>query len=120
MSVSIDVSEPLRLAASFENAAGAVGSRVSAALRKTAHDIQADATALAPVDTGTLQNSISTDITGDGRFTTMAAEIGPTAEYGGFVEEGTSRMAAQPYMGPAFDRRYPLFEAALGKIAEDF
>lgn len=119
MSMSIDVSEPLRLAASFENAAGAVGGRVSKALRKTAFDIQSDAQILAPVDTGNLRDSISTDITGDGRFTSMAAEIGPTAEYGVHQEYGTSTQPGKPFMTPAFDRRYPPFEAALGQIAED-
>lgn len=77
------------------------------AVAKTAHDIEATAKQLAPVDTGNLRNSISADIHG------LTAEIGPTASYGMFVEEGTSRMAPQPYMGPAFDRHVPAFEAAM-------
>lgn len=119
MGVHIDTSEVLALAATMETSAGRLGAKVSAVLRKTAYDIEADAKVLAPVDTGTLMGSISTTITGDGRHGTMAAEIGPTAEYGAFVEEGTSRMAPQPYMGPAFDRRSPLFEAAVARIGAD-
>ncbi|GAB2762068.1 hypothetical protein GCM10027273_44640 [Nocardioides pakistanensis] len=119
MGVHIDTSEVLALTASIETNAGRLGARVSTALRKTAIDIEADAKHLAPVDTGTLMNSISTTITGDGRHGSMVAEIGPTAEYGGYVEGGTSVMAPQPYMGPAFDRRAPLFEAAVARIGAD-
>lgn len=73
----------------------------------------------APVEFGNLQNSISTDI-GDLNF-----EVGPEANYGGFVEEGTTGPypienafgrgilvmhpgnSPQPYMGPSFDRELP-------------
>jgi HK97 gp10 family phage protein len=34
----------------------------------------------------------------------LTAEVGPTAEYGAFVEYGTSRMRAQPYMTPASEQ----------------
>lgn len=84
----------------------------SKAVARTAHDIEADAKALAPVDTGNLRNSISSDIG------VLSAEIGPTAEYGLYVEEGTSRMAPQPYMGPAADTRFPELEQALGAIVD--
>jgi len=82
------------------------------AVAKTAHDIEATAKTLAPVDTGNLQGSISTDIKG------LTAEIGPTASYAIFVETGTSRMAPQPFMGPAFDRHAPELEQALGAIID--
>lgn len=84
----------------------------SKAVAKTAHDIEADAKIAAPVDTGNLQNSISADIG------VLSAEIGPTAEYGRYVEEGTSRMAPQPYMGPAAERRFPELEKALGAVVD--
>lgn len=100
------------------NAAG-VGAKAALAFRKTLHDIEADAKAEAPVDTGALRNSISTDITGDGRFLSMAGEVGPTVDYGIWQEIGTSRMPAHPYLAPAFDRRAPTFlEAVAGMGAE--
>src|SRR4051812_47729795 len=79
----------------------------SKAVAKVAHDIEATAKQLAPVDTGNLMNSISTDVRG------LTAEIGPTADYGLYVKEGTSRMAPQPYMGPAADQHFPDFDAAM-------
>lgn len=84
----------------------------SKAVRKTAHDIEADAKVFVPVDTGNLRNSISTDVG------VLSAEIGPTAEYGLYVEGGTSRMAPQPYMDPAADRREPELVKALEQIAD--
>lgn len=66
----------------------------------------------APVDTGNLRNSISADIRG------LTAEVGPTANYGRFVEEGTSRMAPQAYMGPAFDRVVPEYIQALEQAVD--
>jgi HK97 gp10 family phage protein len=84
----------------------------SRAVAKTAHDIEATGKVNAPVDTGNLRNSISSDIG------VLSAEIGPTASYGVWVEEGTSRMSPQPYMGPAADQHIPELEQALGAIVD--
>lgn len=75
---------------------------------KTAADIERDAKAFCPVDTGNLRNSIGHEMTG-----ALSAEIGPSASYGGYVEYGTSRMAPQAYMGPATDRNNPAFYAGV-------
>jgi HK97 gp10 family phage protein len=111
--VSIDTGGLRSLRADLGKAAGQAVSRASQAVRKTAHDIEADAKVNAPVDTGNLRGSISRDIK------TLSTEIGPTANYGRYVEEGTSRMAPQPYMNPAADRRFPQFDAAMDQIARE-
>lgn len=119
-----DASDFYDLAARFESAAGRIGAPLSAAIRKTAFDIEADAKVLSPVASietsgyvgGNLRNSISTTITGDGRTGSITAEIGPTAEYGGYVEDGTSRMAPQPYLRPAAERHIPRLETVLEKL----
>lgn len=63
--------------------------------KQIAEDIADDAQANAPVDTGELRASIHTEKTDNG----LAVVVG--AAYGAFVELGTSKMAAQPYLGPA-------------------
>lgn len=84
-----------------------------AVVEKTSADIERDGKIKAPVDTGNLKSSIGREVK------ELEAEIGPTANYGIYLELGTSRMAAQPYMGPAADLHTPAFEAAMTKIAEE-
>ncbi len=52
---------------------------------------------LVPVDTGALQESIGYSVSG----TDLTFEA--TEDYAGFVEFGTSKMAAQPYFMPPLD-----------------
>lgn len=113
-----DVSELRGLESDLKKGAAKVEKVAPLVVKKSASDIEATAKILAPVDTSNLMNSIGVDPHG------LSADIGPTAEYGGYVEYGTSnedgspRGPAQPYMGPAFEKHAPKFEQALGKIAE--
>jgi len=109
--VGIDASSLRRFQADLGRASARAVPLASLAIRKTAHDIEATAKVFCPVDTGNLRSSISTDLG------VLSAEIGPTASYGIFPELGTSRMAPQPYMGPAFDRHVPELEKAIDQIA---
>ena len=117
MARSIDTDELRALAAQLNAAAAKSPELVQAVLEKTAGDVQGDAQALAPVDTGNLRSSISRDVTRDADGIT--AEVGPTASYGAYVEFGTSRNPPQPYLRPALDRRVPMLEQALTQIAGD-
>lgn len=98
-------------------AAARVGAGAAMVTRKAGANITRDAKRLAPVDTGNLRASIGMETTGDGRTGSMRVAVGPTASYGSYVETGTSRMAAQPYLRPATDRHMPGWMAALEKIA---
>lgn len=113
--------EPLRrLAADIARAAATTGARAQQVVRKTAYDIERTAKNLVPVDTGNLKSSIGhSDARAVGRSGTLAIEIGPTANYGLFVEQGTSRMAPQPYMGPAADLHEPAFNEAMRLLGEE-
>lgn len=80
---------------------------VEAALAKTAHDVELVAKQLAPVDTGNLRASIGAS--GGGlRWRVTAA-----AHYAVFVELGTRKMSAQPYLVPALRQMWPGFVTAL-------
>lgn len=52
-----------------------------------------------PVDTGRLRNSITHEV----QMNDKSVLIGSNVEYAAFVELGTSRMAAQPYLRPAVE-----------------
>lgn len=77
--------------------------QASQVIRAAGFQTEAVAKNRVPVDTGNLKLSISTGHP-SGRDTApgdLEVQVGPTAEYGAFVEYGTTRMAAQPYMTPA-------------------
>lgn len=59
--------------------------------------ILARAQELCPVDTGFLRDSAFMQISSDD------VEIGFSAEYASYVEFGTRKMQAQPFLRPAFD-----------------
>lgn len=109
-----DVSEVMAFANDIDRNADQVPALARLAVGKVGHDTVATMQAITPVDTGNLKNSESVDFTDGG----LGFEAGPTAEYGGYVEEGTSRMHAEPYAGPAADREFPMLEDALGDIGE--
>lgn len=117
--MEIDASGFRELAASFTQGAASVGPAAQMAVRKTALDVEKDAKALAPVDTGNLKGSIGhSDLRTVGQSGSLEALVGPTADYGVHLEFGTSRMAPQPFMGPALDRQAPAFEQAMAILAE--
>lgn len=108
---------------------GELRRQASAAVRKAAHDIEAHAKDVVPVDTGNLKNSIQASMEGE-----LTAVVAVGAEYGVYVEFGTGArgaasnierpegiryssdwagMPAQPYLTPAAEAVRPSFEAAM-------
>jgi HK97 gp10 family phage protein len=81
------------------------------AVLKTAADIEATAKTAAPVDTGNLRSSIQHRPTGD-----LSAEVTVGAEYAMYVEFGTSKMGAQPYLLPAVEHAAPVFQSAIRSL----
>lgn len=65
-----------------------------------AYNVEADAKRLCPVDTGRLRASIQTALA----HTYAGAEVGTNVEYAPFVEFGTYRQRAQPYLTPAAEQ----------------
>lgn len=109
------MSDLARYAADLERAADTLRERASIAVRKATLDTMADAKLVAPVDTGNLRNSITTDA----RQGDLVAVVEATADYAAHVEFGTSRMRPQPFMRPAQDRNTEPFMQALGQLIEE-
>jgi HK97 gp10 family phage protein len=82
---------------------------LSQEVSKAAFEIEARSKALAPVKTGLLRRSIHTVMAANGQ----SATVGPSVEYGKFVEFGTRRMGARPYMRPAAEQELPKFVDAV-------
>jgi HK97 gp10 family phage protein len=84
--------------------------KVEALIEKYLVLIEDDAKHLVPVDTGALRDSITHTLEA------MAGEVtagNDTVTYAQYVEYGTSRAAAQPFMRPSFERYAPSFLAEL-------
>lgn len=79
-------------------------------VQKTALDIEATAKGLAAVDTGAMMSSIQAQPTGQ-----MSAVVNCGVEYGIYVEYGTYKMAAQPFMVPATEAHRGPFYSALAQ-----
>jgi HK97 gp10 family phage protein len=117
--IDIDVTEINRLAAAIDRSAGQVGARGARVVRDAAVAVQRTAKEMAPAASGRLRRSISYDMTGDGRFGAIEAEVGPTVFYAGFVEWGTSTQPPRAFTGPALDRCTPDFIEAIEQLAEE-
>jgi hypothetical protein len=141
--IIIDAHEVHELADEMRHHAETMRGRTRTVVKKVAFDMQAAAQRLVPVDTGLLKSSISVD------YADLGFDLGPTAEYGGYVElgvdhpfeihahfpgflafeEGGAEVFArtvthppippQPYLGPAFDLGLPDLERALGALGAD-
>lgn len=69
------------------------------ALVRGALKVELAAKEMCPVDTGRLRGSITTDK----RYIQMfLVEVGTNVDYGPYVELGTKKMDARPYLFPAF------------------
>jgi len=80
------------------NAVARIEALTEDALDEIAADVETFAKRLAPVDTGDMVRSIRTDVSPGKR------EIGAAVDYSEFVERGTSRAPAQPFLAPALYR----------------
>ena len=93
--ITADFSEVLR---GFQNMQNALPQSLEATLVRVAEESIQVAKDTVPVDTGTLQRSIRVLERGPNYVI-----IGSDVEYALYVELGTYKMQAQPYLGPAMD-----------------
>lgn len=102
--VTLDTSGLDRLEGRMRQAAGM-------AVRKAALDIEGHAKASAPVDTGNLRASVAAR-----QVVPFLWEVAVGAEYGLYVEMGTLRTPAKPFLIPAAEAVAPAFEQAIEAI----
>lgn len=102
-------------AAKLRKAATATRPLLVKAVTKITKEIEADAKTLVPVRTSTLQNSINGTVLasfGD----QIVGQVVPGANYALYVEFGTSKMAAQPFLFPALNRHKGEFFSAMEAV----
>lgn len=90
-----------------DEAAAAIGAAIARGLEAIGLQAEGYAAQKCPVDTGRLRNSIThMRINND-------AYIGTNVEYGKYVELGTSRQKAQPFLRPAAEGHASEYRAIL-------
>lgn len=89
-------------------------SDVKRVVRHHGAKLQAKAQVNAPVDTGDLKGSIGLELSDGG----LTATVEPTMEYSAYVELGTRKMKAQPYLKPAFDDQMQQFKKDLDRLVK--
>lgn len=73
--------------------------------------VESEAKLRCPVDTGMLRNTITHDVNPDG----TSVRIGTSTEYAPYVELGTVKMSAQPFLRPAVLENKSRIQAFLNK-----
>ena len=82
---------------------------ISTALEKIGLLAEGYAQMKCPVDTGTLRGSITHEVAGDSVY------VGTNIEYAPYVELGTSRQKAQPFLRPAASEHGEQYRQVLKK-----
>jgi HK97 gp10 family phage protein len=98
--IEVDPVSYRRLMSKLGRLADAGEKAIKEAVSRGGDAVRDAAKANAPVDTGELRDSIESIVSSDG----LSVEVGTDVPHGVFVELGTSRMAAQPFLFPAFER----------------
>ena len=88
--------------------------KVAQVIAATCLEIERTAKGLAPVDTGRLRSSIRSSL--EDVATRLRGEVLTDVDYAAYVELGTRRLAASPYLLPAFEAALPRFIEALRDI----
>ena len=114
MAIKMDVKTTVKLDPRWRQ----VEDKVKAVLKIAAFAVERKGKEKSPVDTGDNRDSIFVaevdEIGGAPSY-----RIGPTTEYGPFLEFGTSKMPARPYMIPALESESPRLRAAIAQIMQD-
>lgn len=106
VSVRLDMGKLLKLKADAEPKAGRIVAR-------TAFIIEGKAKLAVPVDTGALKNSIKAS-----GLSQLEWEVAVGQAYAAFVEFGTSKMRAQPFLIPAVEGQRGPFTDAMKELFE--
>ena len=88
-------------------------SQFEAVIQIAARNIEKRSKQLVPIDTGATMNSIEARPEGK-----MEWRIGPTTEYAPFLEFGTERMPARPYMIPSGEHERPRVRKAVAELTK--
>jgi HK97 gp10 family phage protein len=85
--------------------------KASRVVKKYTFKVEAAAKMLAAVDTGAMRNSIASEMVDD-----LTGQVSVGQEYAPYVEFGTSRMRAQPFLVPALEGNRAGFQSEIAEL----
>lgn len=83
----------------LSRAAELTDQKLGDALQTLANEIVAEAQSTVAVDTGALRDSLTSEVSGE-----LEIEVHDGVEYGQWVEFGTQKMPARPFLTPAVEK----------------
>lgn len=95
------------------NVLDAIRVRIRGGIRGIGSSIETNAKRLAPVKTGNHRRSIHAEYSESGD--SISVRVTHYSDYGGYLELGTTRMAARPHFRPAFE----LVKPHMARMLED-
>lgn len=107
----------LNYARDLARVAGDLDSLASLRVQRVAKGATATARSVAPTETGKLRSGLRTVRLSDGSYAVESIVSGDY--YPHFQEYGTSRMAPNPFMGPAVDRWAPELYREIEGLVDD-
>jgi len=116
--MTIDIDGITRLTAKLNALDAALPDAEEAKMRQALLRIERDAKQIVPVDTGNLKGSIESRVirNSDGE---VVGVVGSNVRYAPFIEFGTSKMSAQPFLRPAVERNRETIRSLLGEGFEE-
>jgi HK97 gp10 family phage protein len=108
--LKIDEAQMRRALNNIEKYSKEVQDKVAKQIAISTLTIESSAKRNAPVDTGRLRASINSEIS------RVRGGVGVGVKYASFIEFGTYKMAARPFLFPAWNMERPKFIASLKMI----
>lgn len=120
--MSVDVTELQALVGDLEKAGALAATTMLPIVKRGAQNIKDEARLLAPAGPKTAHYpySLGYDLTCTGTLTeaVIGADLSmPQGGLGGILEDGTSRSAPHPHLGPALEHEAPRFVEEISKAA---
>lgn len=103
----------MKLEKNFNKAKSKISSNKEQALNRIGILVTAEAQSRTPVDTGRLRRSLAHDVHED------SVDIGTNVEYASYVEHGTSKQKAQPFLNDAITQSSDKIKDIIKEVMSD-
>jgi HK97 gp10 family phage protein len=119
MQINVEIKNIGQIRKALNDSPAIVKKYIDTAIKRSIFQVEREAVPLTPVDTGRLRGSYEIKFETFGGFQPIKGILEPTAFYAIFVEEGTRRMRAQPYLHPGLQNAMPEINKEFGDGLEE-